>query len=89
MSGLSGSWHVDHGKSLNDNGSNHLRNMWALCAKHNLDKSTTNGTAYNSQFKNATLKGKVIDALNVGLVDDFLWTGSSAIKNNERRIKKR
>ena len=88
MSGLSGSWHVDHGKSLNDNGSNHLRNMWALCAKHNLDKSTSNGTAYNSQFKNATLKGKLIDGLNDYVIGDINGTNYKYLKNNERRIKK-
>ncbi len=88
MSGLRGAWHVDHGKSLNDNGSNHLRNMWALCAKHNLDKSTSNGTAYNSQFKNATLKGKLIDGLNDYVIGDINGTNYKYLKNNERRIKK-
>ena len=88
MKGQRGAWHVDHGRSLYDGGSNHLKNLWALCVGCNLDKSTSNGTKYDSQFKNATMKGKVIDGLNRALLDDFLWTGSSGIKNNERRVKK-
>lgn len=89
MSGKRGSWHIDHGRSLDDDGSNHLRNMWALCAKHNLDKSTENGTQYDAQFERATFKGKVIDVVNKNLLDGF-YKGYTGIDNSkERRIKKR
>jgi 5-methylcytosine-specific restriction endonuclease McrA len=86
--GKRGAWHIDHGKSIHDKGSNDLHNMWALCAKHNLDKSTENGAAYNKQFKNGTLKGKLIDSANAAFAEDFLWSGSKGFKNNERRVKK-
>jgi|SaaInlStandDraft_2_1057019.scaffolds.fasta_scaffold09207_7 hypothetical protein len=88
VAGQRGAWHIDHGRSLNGGGSNHLRNMWALCAKHNLDKSTSNGTSYDSQFERATFKGKLIDGLNNHLIGDIDGNGFE-LDNKERRIKRR
>jgi len=86
MKGQRGAWHVDHGRSLQNSGSNHLKNLWALCVDCNLDKSTSGGTQYDSQFERATWKGKLIDGVNDYVIGDLDWT--DGIHNKERRSKR-
>jgi 5-methylcytosine-specific restriction endonuclease McrA len=83
-----GAWEIDHGRSINNDGSNHLKNMWALCVPCNMDKSSDNGARYDSQFERATIKGKLIDGLNNHLLGDIDGNGFE-LDNRDRRIKRR
>jgi len=64
FSGKRGAWHIDHGRSVSGDGSNHMRNLWPACIDCNLGKSTESGTSYDRKFKYKSLSGKVKEGWN-------------------------
>ena len=54
-------WHVDHSVPKSKGGTDNLRNLWALCWEHNLDKKAKQGSYYDENFAPRTTAGKIVE----------------------------
>ncbi|MDE1862838.1 MAG: HNH endonuclease [Thaumarchaeota archaeon] len=59
--GARGAWEVDHSNPKAKGGTDHMRNLWALCWQCNLDKRDTRGSEYHDNFEPRTAAGKVVE----------------------------
>jgi len=61
--GARGGWEVDHSVPKSKGGSDNLRNLWPTCWTCNLDKSASQGTRYDKNFKPRTFGGRLVESL--------------------------
>ena len=61
---LTGAWEMGHRKAYANGGTSHLRNIVALCWKHNLEQGTTSFAEEDKKFDFISMKDKAKNFLN-------------------------
>ena len=81
LPGQRGEWNMGHNKSVKDKGSDHLRNVFALCREHNLEQGTERLADYMDKFEPVRFRDKLKELFNdddqtpIGKVYDFDMKG--------------